>query len=253
MNKLVTYGLAAAAVVAVLLVGSRVIGQPSNAGSPGNQASVTPSAATPQSTSVGLPVGRSHLLWDGDTAGAQITVTIPSTGWSGDRGGGVLMKNHNIDAPDGAGMIVFAGPTKLFSPESIWVYGDPCRWESTRPFAPVKTVDEAVAELSRQASRDASAPVDVTVDGHAGKLITLHVPDDAIFNTCDQNEFRTLVQGRDGARYAQDPGQIDKLYILDVNGDLAIIDAGYYKGTPQAIVDELQAIVSSMTLASPHD
>jgi hypothetical protein len=52
-------------------------------------------------------------------------------------------------------------------------------------------------------------------------------------------------------RYHQDPGQIDELWIVDVDGELAVIDTGYYEGTPQIVRDELAAIVDSMTFEAP--
>ena len=63
-------------------------------------------------------------------------------------------------------------------------------------------------------------------------------------------EFGTLAQGTGMGRNAQDPGQIDKLFILDVNGCLAIIDVSYYAGTPQSVVDDLDRIVESAGIAS---
>ncbi|MEO8245499.1 MAG: hypothetical protein ABI622_00125 [Chloroflexota bacterium] len=128
------------------------------------------------------------------------------------------------------------------------MYGDPCHWASTKPATSVATVDEAIAALSGQAFRDASTPVDVTVDGYTGKSITLHVPDDAVFSECDGGEFRTLVEGEDAAGHHQDPGQIDLLWVLDVNGELVIFDVAYYAGTPENVLDELGAIVESATL-----
>ncbi len=72
-------------------------------------------------------------------------------------------------------MIIFVQPEYI-------VYGDPCHWETTMPETPVTTVDEFVAALSSQASRDASEPVDITLGGYAGKSITLEVPDDVDFS-----------------------------------------------------------------------
>ncbi len=130
----------------------------------------------------------------------------------------------------------------------MYVYGDPCHWASTKPNTPVTTVDEAIAALSGQPSRDASAPVDVTVDGHAGKSITLHVPDDARFGDCDQGEFRSWIEGSEAVRYHQDPGQFDLVWVLDVNGELVIFDVAYYEGTPPSVLDEMGAVVESATL-----
>src|SRR5690606_14829779 len=128
-----------------------------------------------------LPRGP-HTLNDGQdlesAATLLATVTIPADGWYGETGGGILLKYDTADAPDGAGMITFFG--------EFFVYGDPCRWSTTRPETPVATVDEFMAALAAQASRDASEPIDVTIDSHAGKAVTLHVPDDLDFRDCDR-------------------------------------------------------------------
>jgi hypothetical protein len=179
-----------------------------------------------------------------------MTVTISADGWFGSPGGGILTKNDSADPPDGAGTIVWAGI------ENMYVYGDPCEWSTTLPDTPATTVDEAMAALGAQASRDASAPVDITLDGYAGKAITLHVPDDANFAECDQGLFsmfseRVATDPDSVERYAQGPGQIDEVWILDVDGQMVLIDWTYYEATPQDVVDELRAIVESVTFEAP--
>jgi hypothetical protein len=237
MSKLVDRG--ATAMLAIALIGCQASGSASAGATASAEASVEPSVAAPSSTAGGSLAEGSHLLW---SSPVPITVTISDPGWFGERGGGILVKDDSAGAPDGAGMIVFEG-TDLF------VYGDPCQWSTTRPDTPATTVDELVAALTAQATRDASAPVDVTVDGHDGKSITLHVPEDAEFSACDQGEFGSWGQGSNPrpARYHQDPGQIDKLWIVDVDGQPAILDIAWYEGTPQAVVDDMEAIVESTT------
>ncbi len=247
MNKIVGFGLAAAAVVAVVLIGSQFLGPPGNVGGPGTEPTPEPTPeATPEPTPEGLLPEGSYALLEGPVA---IDVTIPGPGWSGDStGGGILLKN-DADPPDGAGLIVFDGR------DDYYVYSDPCQWSTTRPDTPSTTVDELVAALSAQASRDASTPVDISVDGYAGKSITLHVPDDAVFDECDLGFFASwgLAGGteHDLGRYHQGPGQIDKLWILDVDGRLLVMDTSSYAGTPQAVVNELDAIVQSATFEAP--
>jgi hypothetical protein len=249
MNRFVTIGLGAAAVVVLLFVGSQFFGSPTtNLGGPGVEQTPTPepSVAEPTSTPAGLLPEGPHVLNDGEPMEGmptlRTTVTIPAPDWYGEAGDGILIKDDNAAAPDGAGMITFFG--------DLYVYGDPCAWATTRPEAPATTVEELVAALAAQASRDASEPVDITVDGYAGKSITLHVPEDAVFSECDQGTFGSWgLPGTDPApyRYHQDPGQIDEVWIVDVNGELAIIDWGYYAGTPTEHVEELRAIVDSIT------
>lgn len=128
------------------------------------------------------------------------------------------------------------------------MYGDPCRWSTTTPDDPALTPDALVAALSAQASRDASAPAEILLDGHAGMSITIHVPDDADFAACDQGYFGSW-KGLEAtpARYQQSPGQIDEIWAVDVDGELVVIDWTYYAGTPQSEVDELRSIVESIT------
>jgi hypothetical protein len=231
------------AAVALSFYGNRagVGGTASPSPSPTPSPTATVSPPSPSPTPEGfLPEGP-HLLWN--QGGLSMTVTIPAPGWWGEPGGGALAKNDNPD-PFGAGMITFVG--------DLYVFGDPCRWATTRPDTPATTVDEFVAAMSAQASRDATEPVDVTVDGYAGKSITVHVPDDANFAECDGATFGSWgMPGSDLSpfRYHQAPGQIDKLWVLDVDGELVVIDAAYYERTSQAVIDELEAIAGSASFS----
>jgi hypothetical protein len=46
----------------------------------------------------------------------------------------------------------------------------------------------------------------------------------------------------------QGPGQIDEIWIVDVNGRIALLDGGFYADTPQHDVDELHAILDSIRI-----
>ena len=253
VTKAMKYGLAAAAAVVIAILGYQFLGN-SNTGVPGATETPHPTATpTPSEPAPSASIDTGFILWN---APGEVAISvIRASGWSGDQGAGILEKGVNgADPPDGAGMIVFEG--------NLWVYGDPCKWSTTTPDAPATTVDELVAALSAQASRDATAPVDVTVDGYAGKSITLHVPDDAVFangkfTDCDQGNFGSWAAvsgaGPDPtpSRYSQGPGQIDELWILDVNGVMVVFDTGYYAVTPVEIVDEIRGIVDSATFKMP--
>lgn len=257
MNRIVGFGLAAAALVAVVLIGSQLLGSPTpgvgsgTTPSPEPSPTTAPSEAEPSvepSTGAGSPV-----VWlDGSDGGVPITMTVPAPGWDPDLNFFAIERNGNSAPPDGAAILAFTN-------RSAWsVPGDPCHFESTLPDTPSATVDELVAALSAQALRDASAPVDITVDGHAGKSITLHVPD-PVPADCDNDQFCTMVDPtvtsgppEDAcARIAQSPGQIDELWIVVVDGMAVIIDAAYYEGTPDEHVEEMRAIVDSITFELP--
>jgi len=257
MNRFLTIGLGTAAVVVIaVLLGTRLLGSPSGTGGPGDEPTASAEASsmeptsepTPEPTPAGLLPEGPFVLTDESIGpgleGLPMTVTIPAPDWYGEPGYGILTKGDNADPPDGAGLIVFAVA------DGYYVYGDPCRWSTTRPETPATTVDELVAALAAQASRDASEPVDITLDGYAGKAITLHVPDDQDLSDCDQATFGSWgLPGADQTpmRYHQGPGQIDNMWVLDVTGHIVVIDWGHYAGTPQDVVDELQAIVESTT------
>jgi hypothetical protein len=249
-NNLVRVGLAVAAVVVIAIIAINLLpGSPPPGGGPTPSPSVEPSEASPSSapsTVGGLPEGP-HLFasGQGDTTETDIpplTVTIPAPGWDGDVGGAILLKNY--PEPVGAGMIIFAS-------QEYQVFGDPCSW-STTPDTTVTTVDEFIAALSSQASRDASEPVEVTLDGYTGKAITLHVPDDADFSQCDQGNYGTWVC-EDPADLDADlpcgfvggPGETSTEYILDVDGVLVAWHTGWGASAPADLVAEVEAIVQS--------
>lgn len=273
MNKLMTIGLGAAAVIAVLFIGSRFIGSPTaTVGGPASEppASVAPSQAPPspvpsQAASpvwVGLPAGPFLITGaDGAREGgpAQITVDIASPDWGAyTEVDGLSKDDDGKDAPEtvGAMLLGWSWPAGT----GFNVYGDPCHWSTTIPDTPATTADEIAAGFAAQASRDATAPVDVTVGGFTGKAITLHVPmsyhqqpdvpRDEEFAECDQNIFAMYgLEGNEAVdtRNAQGPGQIDELWILDVNGAIVILDAAYSPATPADVVDELRTMAESAT------
>ena len=248
MNRsLLAVGGAAAVVVVALALGMPRAGQGPTVGAqqPSSPPSATPApslrsvapSAAPSGLAVGeRPAGPHQMLIEGVT----LTVDIPGPRWFGDPSGGILVKNDEAGAPEGIGLIVFA--------EDLFVYGDPCKWSTTKPDELVATVDAAVAALSAQLTRDASTPKDITVDGHAGKSVILRVPEDAKFGDCDEGKFASWgTASESAARYHQDPGQIDELWILDVDGTLVVMDGAYYEGTPPEDVAELRAILQSAT------
>ena len=209
-------------------------------------------SASPPNTSTGpasLPIGP-YLLWEGAGVGADITVTLTTAGWGGTPGDGTLLKNDNPDKPNAAGLIVFSGTDGAVAGQGdLYVYRDACRWSTTRPNAPVMTADEAAAALANQASSDPSLPIDVAVGRHAGKAITLRVPDDTQFERCDQGEFRFFIEGADNPRGGHVPGQIDEFWIVSPGNTarLVIFDIVYDEAISPGLIDELREMVGSAT------
>lgn len=261
MNKLIPIGLGAAAVVVALFVGARLLGPvpsgPGTATTPEASAAPSDAASSVEPSSraaAGLPEG-TFVVYDPTTEspplGVPITVTIAGSGWMFQPQFGALTKGDGDDPPEGAGIGLLTADS---GSGGFYVYGDPCQWESTTPDTPATTVDQLVSALAAQASRDATAPVDVTVGGHAGKSITLHVPSDPptraeAFKDCDRDTFATYgIEGHEGpARHQQGPGQVDEFWILDVDGVVVVLDLSYGPATPADLIEEGRAIVESAT------
>jgi len=242
--------LVAAIVIGILCGCVAAAPSPSPTTSPAATPSPTPTTAPtatqrPTSTpEAGLPEGPFEF----EDNGLAMTVTIPASGWTFTREITALMKGNEVANLPEAAVLFWSWPAGT----GFYVYGDPCQMTSTKPDAPVTTVDDFAAALAAQASRDASEPVDVTVGGQAGKSIILHVPDDAVSDECEGGEFASYGTEADPlTRFHQGPGQIDEFWILDVDGAIVIIDAMYRPDTPPALVEEMRSIAESATFDTP--
>jgi len=255
-NNIVRVGLAAAAVVVIAIIAINVLpGSTPPGGEPSVSPSVEPSeAAPPPSADAFLPEGP-ILIWDPSvddptSEAPTITVTISSPGWQFHSSYQYLQKGPGAADNLLRGDIVWPGSVPPGT--GFYVFGDPCQSSSTRPETPATTVDEIVAAMAAQADRDASDPVDVTIDGYAGKTITLRVPEDADFAACDGDSFTTYEIGDEGQPPAtQDVGQIDQYWFVDVEGSIVFIDAWYYPDSPDGTIEEMRAIVESATFELP--
>jgi hypothetical protein len=258
MNKLVPIGLGAAAVVVALVIGVRMLGPTARDGV-GGTPTAEPSAPLTSSPSItapspslegSLPEGP-LLVWESqDQDAPSITMTISAPGWIRGTADATewLEKGEGRDNMPEAAIL----PDSMPPGTGFYVSGDPCRWASTRPETPATTVEEVVAALAAQASRDPSEPVDVTMGGYAGKMITLHVPDDADFAACDDGEFVSYTD-EDGERWHwhQGPGQVDDFWFVNVDGSIVEIRAMYRPDTPIELLAEMRTLVESATFQFP--
>jgi hypothetical protein len=245
----VRYGLVAAVIVVAVIIGGSLLGRGPDVGSgretpsESSQPTSTPAASPVPGLPNGLLQPGTYSIRPQDITSHHVIVTVP-VGWYG--GGFGVNKNDSIDPPDGAGVILWGGPFNI--------YEDPCRWSTSHPSSPTgPTVDDLVAALSAQPTRDATAATDVTVGGFHGKAIDLTVPADLAFDTangfsdCDEGEFRSWISPDENSfRVHQGPGQHDQLWVVDVEGTRIVVDATFYDGTPAADMSEIQAILDSI-------
>ena len=237
--------------VAVLLIAGC---QPSVSSSdPGSEppASVAPSEPAP-SAWVGLPAG--PFLWfdptdppDALDDGPPITITIAAPSWDDPHWEGLTKGDQVDNVPES--WLLYASTTA-----GILVYGDPCQWADSTPDTPATAADEIVAALAAQPSRDASDPVDVTLGGYPGRMVTLHVPDDAVFTDCEGGTYASYeIEGQNGVpwRLHQGPGQIDEFWVAEVDDAIVIIDVAYRPDTSTDRIDEMHAMVDSVSFEVP--
>ncbi len=246
MNNFTKLGLAAAAVAIAAWLGFTYLTAP-NVGAPGDEdpsptPTPTPSVLTNATREPGTYLLTTEDEPDGDyhlPDGA--TITMPA-GWGG-RSGHRVSKNENEADPHAFTSVGFW----IWDGDFDTVYLDPCQWADGAIEPPVgPTVDDLATALASQPQRGDPIPTDVTLDGYDGKLVEMTVPSDIDFADCDGGEFRSWL-----GRYHQGPGQVDRLYILDVEGQRVVIYSSYMPGTSEEERAELQAIVDSIELGGP--
>ena len=153
---------------------------------------------------------------------------------------------------------------------SIWhpgqIYVDPCHWEEsaleeldihTASGEPHLGMDDEAALLN-QAGRTASVSTTVTLaqtfqgerwpDGVGALKIELSVDSQLDLATCDRGEFRSWTEWDvpDGANSHHAPGQIDVVYLVDVDRRTFVIDTSHMPTATEADLAELEAIITSM-------
>jgi hypothetical protein len=168
----------------------------------------------------------------------RISITLPN-GWHSHKGFAVL-KFHR---------------RKELMALSFWdvnlVYPTPCRWESRPMVWPGATVSSLASTLAKQPLRDATTPTGTALAGFRGRYLRLSVPKSIDFARCDQGYFESWTGlGWSSDRYEQGPGQVDRLWILDVEGHRLVVDATYLPAATASDRAELDRIVHSIKFLS---
>ena len=252
MNKTtVRYGLAAAAVLAIAVLGVRFLPGTDTGGAP--QATATPSpTSTPVASASTAPTqapqgadaaltgplaAGTYTYYDVERKGFDVTFTVPA-GWQWE---GWYLHKDGVEPPDGVAIGFWTG--------SLAVFADPCDWSGTASVPASRSVQELMAALAAQPMRNASDAVDRAADSDvragafAGMAIELTVPDDIDFADCDDGMFQSW-----SGRYHQGPGQRDLVWAIDVGGEQLIVDAASFPGTSEADRAELAAVLDSLTI-----
>ncbi len=179
-----------------------------------------------------------------------ILVTVPD-GWLSIRGGWAIKRSRAGEDFD---------PVAVQFWDVAEIYGHPCQWKGSL-FDPGPTVDDLAEALVDVPLRDATQPADVTIDGYDGKYLEWSVPADmkvgehngySDFEGCDVTGdgdrafFSWTASGQASALYHQAAGQVDRLWIVDVDGARLVIDGTSMPRATSEEIGELHDVVESI-------
>jgi hypothetical protein len=236
VNTSFKIAVAAAAVIVLSVIGVNVAPRSSGVGATLPSPSPTPTAAPTPTPTPAPPLPSTGAIEPGTYRSDFMTFTVPA-GWTSFQAWAAL-KNQG-DPLHGLGISPWRGIAA--------VYTDPCHWQTTK-MTVGPTVDDVVAALVAQQRGVTVTPVDVTVDGIPGKQLNLTVPSDVAIANCDGGEYKTWTDLSGGDRYNQGPGQHDVVDVLEVNGQILVVNSSYGPDATPADLAELQAVVDSVRI-----
>jgi hypothetical protein len=177
----------------------------------------------PLGIEVTVPAG-----WEADTDFHLISPSVPTSTDVSDSTGG----------PDGAGLVL--GWTNFW----VGLNSDPCiplgdpdgHQIPDTPVGP--TVDDFVEAVQANPILEVTAPTDVRLGTHEGRFFTLTAPSD--LSGCDN--WRPW----DPGFYAQGPGNVWDVWVMDVDGFRVVVVAQQFPGTPAEVRTQLRAMAESV-------
>lgn len=161
--------------------------------------------------------------------------------------GGVETPEASIDVPDGfddgASWYVVSRDGNEFL--GLWtvgvVYNDPCRLGKTTYRYPGPSVQNLAHALVAQRSTRTAAPKPVTLDGYRGLYVEIHSPSD--LSECVKVAD---LWGSPGGRGIYNDSQVDRVWILDVDGRRLVVNAAYSAESTAKDIDKLTAMIKSL-------
>jgi hypothetical protein len=237
MNMFARVAIAAAAVVAVGFAWVN-FGPSQVRPGVGTQPTPTPtSSPQPLPDAGALEPGRYWLNPVGAPNGTpvpRIAVTMPA-GWTAD--GDLLLKNY--DTTDAG-----AGPS-LVAWQISGTFVDPCTDHTLVEPTPGPGIDALADALAHQPGTTAGPPTAVTVDGYSGKFVELTVTAD--ITKCG-DKFWIWASADGNSRFVQGTNEMNRIYILDVEGRRFTFSARIPARTTPADRAELEAVIASLDI-----
>lgn len=127
------------------------------------------------------------------------------------------------------------------------VYEDPCAVDKTA-HDPGPTVEDLATALG---ARDfvTVEPIPITMAGYQGMYLESVVPQ-IDFATCGEGFYDSWITPDDDVRFHQGPGQVDRVWVLDVAGHRLVIDAWHMPGATEDQIDTLTAMVEGLVMTT---
>ena len=106
--------------------------------------------------------------------------------------------------------------------------------------------DDLAAALDAQRMTSLSEPEPVSLAGHEGLYVELTASKRIRPSTCTGGSFEVWSSGADGHWWLFEPGQVDRLWLLEVGGRTVVLDARSVPGVTKGQIDVLTGIVESV-------
>ena len=257
VSTLTRLAVAAAIVVAIGLVSVNLglLGGPGGPiQTPSPSPTITPSATTPTAapslpTSIsGVPVIGAELgnltlapgRWAFDyrrTAGADgadgptVFITIPGDGWTSYEGFAADKNSGSLPEQAGVSFLVW---------NVVTPYVNGCTDHTPVSPTPGPGIEALVTALASQPLVEAGPITDVTIDGYEGRVVEITTPSDS--GSCPEGFWPF------NDKFVQGPGEVERVYALDVDGRRLTLFARIPAGTTQADLADLASIVDSIDI-----
>ena len=128
----------------------------------------------------------------------------------------------------------------------LWVVGkvdrDACLDDERDAVDPGPGVEDLVSALVAQGSTDAPAPTQVMLGGHEASYVELTGPRD--LTRCDDNP----ALWRSPERPIYSGGQVDRVWVLEADGERLVVDASYARSATEQERAALTNMVESLEL-----
>lgn len=208
--------------------------------------------ATPYPTLIATPIEAGPVtIRPAGSTNISLPITVPA-GW---------------ERVDDAMVVKAGGGSPAGVSFGAWVVQDvfvyPCRW-SSRAFVDrslLRTVEGQAHALSSWWGQDpgapppsnvsiapvATRPQPTTIRGLDAYEVGILVLSGFDFTACDADQL-VFWETADGTpRLGLGPGELHRLWVVDVDGAIVVVDAAAFPGTSAADRAELQAIIDSLT------